>query len=302
VSFDNCSSVLFINDYVGFEILKYFLDNYPEDINSIVVTTYEDKEKVLSLGLKENDVLIFDYIKNSMDLDAFFKKQVDYFILAWWPKIINSSLIEYPKFGVINFHPSFLPYNRGKHYNFWNIVEDCPFGVTLHFVDTGIDTGDIIVQRAIQTSLLDDGKSLYIKARNEIKELFIDEYPNIRLGNYNRIKQDLDKGSMHYSRELDSASEVNITELQNLKSFIDKIRARTFLPYPSCYFYYNRDKYYIRSKIKSTMVSEQYYNLSSKISPENFLLRDGGILPESEIVVFDGSKYYKVNLAIEVEK
>ena len=39
-----------------------------------------------------------------------------------------------------------LPYNRGKNPNVWPIIDGTPAGVTLHYIDSGIDTGEIIHQ------------------------------------------------------------------------------------------------------------------------------------------------------------
>lgn len=98
--------------------------------------------------------------------------QLDLIILAWWPYILKEALIKIPKIGCLNFHPSYLPYNRGKHPNFWSLVEDVPFGVSLHFVDTGIDSGSIAFQKIVPKSWEDTGKTLHEKGKREIVKLF----------------------------------------------------------------------------------------------------------------------------------
>ncbi|MCL0081308.1 hypothetical protein M1N64_03665 [Peptococcaceae bacterium] len=42
----------------------------------------------------------------------------------------------------INLHISFLPWNRGADPNFWSFIENAPVGVSIHYLDEGIDTGD----------------------------------------------------------------------------------------------------------------------------------------------------------------
>jgi folate-dependent phosphoribosylglycinamide formyltransferase PurN len=44
----------------------------------------------------------------------------------------------------LNIHPSVLPMNRGSHQSFWAIMDDTPFGATLHWMDSGLDTGPIL--------------------------------------------------------------------------------------------------------------------------------------------------------------
>src|SRR5271157_696901 len=65
--------------------------------------------------------------------------------------------------GCINLHPSYLPYNRGAYPNVWSIVDQTPAGVTLHYVDEGIDTGDIIRQKKVPVLGTDTGETLYHK-------------------------------------------------------------------------------------------------------------------------------------------
>lgn len=50
---------------------------------------------------------------------------------------------------VINLHTSLLPYNRGSAPNFFSFLEDTPKGVTIHRVDSGLDTGDILCQKEL---------------------------------------------------------------------------------------------------------------------------------------------------------
>ena len=58
---------------------------------------------------------------------------------------IDEKLIKKNK-NIINLHIYFLPFNRGAHPNFWSFIENTPSGVSIHKIDKGIDTGDIINQ------------------------------------------------------------------------------------------------------------------------------------------------------------
>ena len=64
--------------------------------------------------------------------------------------IIKKSIIEYVKGNIINLHISYLPWNRGADPNLWSFLENSPKGVTIHYIDEGIDTGDIITQKKIR--------------------------------------------------------------------------------------------------------------------------------------------------------
>lgn len=92
------------------------------------------------------------------ELDKF-----DLGILAWWPNIISPRLFALPKVGFVNTHPSYLPHNRGRNPNFWSIVEERPFGVSLHFVEQAVDAGRILAQRQIDYGWEDTGETIYKK-------------------------------------------------------------------------------------------------------------------------------------------
>lgn len=243
--------VIFANGIVGLQIIEFLISHYKTDISSIVL---HESDTLISTYLegKFDKNRIFFYAKDKkQDLFPFLKNdETDYFILAWWGYIIKEPIISLPKIGIINFHPSWLPYNRGKHYNFWTLVEDCPFGVSLHFVNEGIDTGDIIYQQPIDKTWEDTGKSLYEKAQKAIVLLFVENYENIRQGNYSRQKQDLSQGSYHLAKEIDQASIIYLDKSYTAKDLLNLLRARTFEAYPSCWFEEDGHKYEVRVQIK----------------------------------------------------
>jgi len=66
-------------------------------------------------------------------------------------QIFKKNLISIPRFGVLNLHTSLLPSYRGLLPTFWVLLNDEEYtGVTVHLIDEGIDTGDIICQKKIK--------------------------------------------------------------------------------------------------------------------------------------------------------
>ena len=108
---------------------------------------------------------------------------------------------------VINLHTSLLPYNRGAGPNFFSFLDDTPKGVTIHLVDEGLDTGDILCQKEI---VFDEEKetfaSSYDKLMMEIKELFKENWEKIKRGGVEPRKQE-GEGSYHRMRELTAIRE-----------------------------------------------------------------------------------------------
>lgn len=101
----------------------------------------------------------------------------------------------------VNLHISYLPWNRGADPNFWSWIDDTPKGVTIHYVDEGYDTGDIIVQRRME---FDEGETLassYAKLQDDIQALFRATWPVIKTGTMLRTPQDRNSGTVHRSRD-----------------------------------------------------------------------------------------------------
>lgn len=108
---------------------------------------------------------------------------------------------------VINLHTSLLPYNRGSSPNFFSFLCDTPKGVTIHLVDRGLDTGDILCQREIS---FDEEKetfaSSYDRLLLEVKELFRENWEKIKRGDVVPRRQE-GEGSFHRMRELTAIRE-----------------------------------------------------------------------------------------------
>jgi methionyl-tRNA formyltransferase len=62
-------------------------------------------------------------------------------------RILKPHILRVPRIGVLNPHPGLLPAYRGVDVIPWALYNGDPLGVTVHIVDPGIDTGDIVAQR-----------------------------------------------------------------------------------------------------------------------------------------------------------
>ncbi len=179
------------------------------------------------------------------------KEGFDLGILAWWPHIIKDEVLQLGRVGYLNFHPSLLPYNRGKNPNFWTLVEESPFGVSLHWVDRSTDGGDIAFQKDITKTWLDTGESLYRKSKEAIIELFQENFLNILKGEIPRIPQSSNRQA-HLAKELDPASQIELNQSYRARDLLNLIRARTFEGHPACWFVENGTKYEVRIQINES--------------------------------------------------
>ena len=240
--------LIMADKYVGLEITRWLIGRYREDI-ALVVTTIDNE--VYKTSKKAGIPCII--FTSAEEVKAYAKEKKMFFhlgLLAWWPKIVKTPLLELPLIGFINTHPSMLPYNRGKHPNFWTIVDQVPFGVSLHFVDEGVDTGDIVAQRSIPYDWEDTGASLYHKALDATIDLLKHSYPDIRESNIQRWKQGQRKSTFHLAKELDSTCLIKLDKQYRARDLLNLLRARTFPGCSACCFEDENKEFEVRVEIK----------------------------------------------------
>ena len=107
-----------------------------------------------------------------------------------WSNLIKKEVLDIAPHGVIGYHPSLLPFNKGRHPLIWaKVLGLTTSGSTFFFMDEAADTGDILSQKEFVIDFNDDASKLYNKvseiAMNQIEE-FCSE---LESGNYKRIKQ-----------------------------------------------------------------------------------------------------------------
>jgi methionyl-tRNA formyltransferase len=94
--------------------------------------------------------------------DAYVKLKPELTILAFVTDIIPEKLLTIPSLGTICYHPSLLPRHRGASAINWAIIQgDTRTGLTIFWVDKGIDTGPILLQKEIEIKPDDTTGSLY---------------------------------------------------------------------------------------------------------------------------------------------
>jgi methionyl-tRNA formyltransferase len=111
-----------------------------------------------------------DYIRhknvNSKEfIDTVKKYDCDLFVSMSFDQIFREEIINTPRLKTINCHAGKLPFYRGRNILNWALINDeKEFGITVHYVDTGIDTGDIVLQKTYPITDLDDYKTLLARA------------------------------------------------------------------------------------------------------------------------------------------
>lgn len=152
---------------------------------------------VLYLG-PENKKLI-RFIKSNNDSvvrteapinpDSKILQGIDFLISYRYRYILKKEVLDHFPHRAINLHISLLPWNKGSDPNLWSFLENTPKGVTIHYIDSGLDTGDIIAQKELHLSSDETLKSSYEKLSDAIETLFMSVWLDIRNGNISSFPQ-----------------------------------------------------------------------------------------------------------------
>lgn len=149
-------------------------------------------------------------------------------VCLWWPRILKKVLDLGVR--VINTHPSYLPYNRGKYPYYWSIVDKTPFGVTIHLVEKGVDTGPILWQEEIEVLPTHTGEDLYRAGCYGMTFLFVEHAKEIVNETFPTPQpQDDSIATAHKKTDLYSEPwQYDDMFPKPIGAVIDDLRARTF--------------------------------------------------------------------------
>jgi len=241
-----------VNNWVGWQVLQWLQEQDEEIVGLAIHPPYRQKygHEILKEA-KLGPEFVFD--GSSINQPEIIRKitalKADIGLSVFFGYILKPSFIRiFPK-GIVNLHPAYLPYNRGSYPNVWSILDGTPAGATLHYIDPGIDTGDIIAQREVEVEPVDTGQTLYHKLEICSLELFKDTWPLIRHGTTPRIPQNDEIGTFHRISDIEQIDKIELDKLYTARELIDLIRARTFPPYDGAYFIHQGRKVYLRLQL-----------------------------------------------------
>jgi methionyl-tRNA formyltransferase len=124
--------------------------------------------------------------------DEYRRLEPDLNVMAFVTSIVPDSILNYPKMGTIQYHPSLLPKHRGGSAINWAIISgETRTGVTIFWPDKGMDTGPILLQKEVDISPDDTVGSLYFEKLFPVGvEALVRSIELIKNGTAPRIPQD----------------------------------------------------------------------------------------------------------------
>ncbi|MGB9779231.1 methionyl-tRNA formyltransferase [Caldanaerobacter sp.] len=220
---------------------------FEEGYEVVAVVTQPDKQKgrgmkvsfspVKELALQKGvRVLQPEKVKNNYEFLKELKELApDVIVVVAYGKILPEDVLILPRYGCINVHASLLPKYRGAAPINWAIINgEKETGITTMLMDKGLDTGDMLIRKAIPIEEEDDAETLHDKLANLGAEVLIETLRKLEEGTLIPEKQ----------REEEATYAPIITkEMGHIdwKKPAYKIRnlIRGLKPWPGCYTFYD---------------------------------------------------------------
>ena len=237
-------------------IFKALAENY----NVVAVVTQPDKKvgrkqiltpSPIKKASAEFNIPVLQPVKIKEEYEEVLKYKPDMIITCAYGQIIPKVLLDYPKYKCINVHASLLPKLRGGapiHHAIMDGYDKT--GITIMYMDTKMDTGDIISKSETDITKEDTLGSLHDRLSEMGKDLLLETLPNIINGNIKRVKQDESEATYGYNiTKEDEKIDFNKSNVE-----VDN-KVRALNPTPGAYTTINGK----RMKVYDVRLSDRYY-------------------------------------------
>src|SRR3972149_388106 len=159
----------------------------------------DKRGEAMTVMAEKSGIPVFrpNLMKDPQVYDAYSKLKPELAILAFVTDIIPEKLLTVPSLGTICYHPSILPRHRGASAINWALIQgDTRTGLTIFWVDKGIDTGPILLQKEVEIKPDDTTGSLYFNKLFPMGvHAMVEAVDLIKKGRAPRIPQDDSKAT-----------------------------------------------------------------------------------------------------------
>ena len=173
--------------------------------------------KILGLYNNECAIELFNWLaseghevifcRKKINADWCRRQEFDLTVSYTYRYILTEDILEALNNNAVNIHNSLLPWNRGADPNLWSIAEGTPRGVTLHYMNTGLDKGSAIAQEIVddgdEGTLASSYNNLDMAAKSLFKRAFhyYPYWPSLK-------KECLGEGSYHSLKDGEKIKQV----------------------------------------------------------------------------------------------
>ena len=145
------------------------------------------KELAVSRGIP---VFTPEKLRLPENVEVVCEAEPDMIVVAAFGQILPKSVLDIPRYGCINVHASLLPKYRGAAPIQWSILDgESETGITIMYMNEGLDTGDILLQKVVPIDAEETGGSLHDKLAETGAEALVEAIPGIIDGTLEPVPQ-----------------------------------------------------------------------------------------------------------------
>ena len=236
------SNYIFLgNEEFGIPVLKALLETRAKNF-SYIYTSEKLKDKYLNL-VKQYNIPVIGVKKINEHFEEIKVTNPTALLVCGWSQLIKEDFLN--SFPCIGMHPTLLPERRGRCPITWTLIDGLKeSGVTIFYLDKGVDSGDIIFQRKFTIDSRDIAQDLI----NKVNRLLIEMFSEL-LENFPEVPREKQDESLATYKELRREEDDEIDLDWSLDEIDRFIRAHTS-PYPLAYVKnITGDKIYIKEVI-----------------------------------------------------
>ena len=257
-------------------ILEALIEKY----DVIGVVTQPDKEvgrkriltptPVKECALKHN-IPIYQPKKIRKEYQEIMALNPDIIITAAYGQIVGMELLNSPKYRSINVHGSLLPKYRGGAPIQRSIMNGDQYtGITIMYMEKGMDSGDILSQRSLEIEDTDNNETVFEKMSYLGRDLLLETLPLLIEGKITPIKQNEDEVTYAYNI---LPEEELLDFSKDAKDVFNHIRALS--PQPGAYFLLKGEKIKIFSSLVTDLTHNEEVGSIINVSKKGFMIACG---------------------------
>ena len=160
------------------------------------------------------------------DADSVDEFSPDIILSSGYDRLLRPKTIQKYSQRVINLHAAYLPWARGIGTTLFATILRYPYGVSVHFINEGLDTGNLIARKIVQTEQDDTLRTFYSKLLSATEDLFFESFPKIVSGQTNGVSQE-ELGEINTNRsrlQFESVMDICPNGYDTLIADLEKLR------------------------------------------------------------------------------
>ena len=165
------------------------------------------------------------------DADSIDDFAPDIILSSGYDRLLRPKTVQKYSQRIVNLHAAYLPWARGIGTTLFATMLRYPYGVSVHFINEGLDTGNLIARKLVRTEQGDTLRTLYSKLLSATEELFFDFLPKIVTGQTNGVPQeelgeiDTNRSRLQFESVMDACPNGYDTLITDLEKFRDSLEA-----------------------------------------------------------------------------